>query len=125
MNSLYIVAFIALLCSIFIVTILIHKIRWIVKSRDLIDLPDHRSSHKVSTPTMAGVSFFLTLIFILILIKPWDINGIGINLIAALGLMFAIGLKDDLVVSTPRAKVISEVLAIGFIIFCNSLKVSS
>nr|WP_321234148.1 MraY family glycosyltransferase [uncultured Psychroserpens sp.] len=125
MNNLYIVASITLLCSVFIVTILIQKIRWIVQSRNLIDRPDHRSSHLVSTPTMAGVSFFLTVIFLLIIIKPWDDNGVGINLIAALGLMFAVGLKDDLVVSTPRAKIISEVLAICMILFCNCLKISS
>lgn len=125
MNNLYTVAFIAFLCSAFIVTVLIHKIRWIVQSRNLIDRPDHRSSHKVSTPTMAGVSFFLTLIFVLILIEPWDENRIGINLIAALGLMFAVGLKDDLVVSTPRAKIISEVLAIGMILFCNCIEINS
>ncbi|BAO75063.1 glycosyltransferase family 4 protein [Winogradskyella sp. PG-2] len=125
MNNLYIVASVTLLSSAFIVTILINKIRWIVKSMDLIDRPDHRSSHIESTPTMAGVSFFLTVIFVLIIIKPWDTTGVGINLIAALGLMFAVGLKDDLVVSTPRAKIISEVLAIGMILFCNCLKVSS
>jgi UDP-N-acetylmuramyl pentapeptide phosphotransferase/UDP-N-acetylglucosamine-1-phosphate transferase len=74
---------------------------------------------------MAGVSFFLALIFMLNAINSWDIEGIGINLIAATGLMFAIGLKDDLVLSTPRAKVGGEVLAILFVVFCNCLEVRS
>ena len=56
-------------------------------------------------------------LFMLILMKGWDVNAIGLNLIAALGLMFAIGLKDDLVVSTPRAKIGGELLAICLILF--------
>ena len=125
MNNLSIIALISLVSSYLLVTILIPKISWIVTSRDLIDHPDHRSSHKAATPTMAGIAFFFTLIFVLNIIKPWDSNEIGISLIAALGLMFAVGLKDDLVVSSPRAKIGSEILAIFFILFCNCLKVSS
>ena len=125
MNNLYFVALLSIVGSWFLVTLLIPKISWIVKNRDLIDHPDHRSSHKSSIPTMAGVAFFLALIFIINIIKPWDTNGIGINLIAALGLMFAIGLKDDLVVSTPRAKIGSEILAIFFVLFCESIKINS
>ncbi|MGB3608060.1 MAG: MraY family glycosyltransferase [Psychroserpens sp.] len=59
------------------------------------------------------------------IINIWDIDRIGINIIAATGLMFAIGLKDDLVVSTPKAKIGGEVLAILFIVFCNCLQVNS
>ncbi|MDP5082342.1 MAG: undecaprenyl/decaprenyl-phosphate alpha-N-acetylglucosaminyl 1-phosphate transferase, partial [Winogradskyella sp.] len=39
--------------------------------------------------------------------------------------MFAIGLKDDLILSTPRAKIGGEILAICFVIFCNCLEVSA
>ena len=125
MDNLLLFALLSILGSFFLVSFLIPKISWIVKSRNLIDHPDQRSSHKNSTPTMAGVSFFLTLILMLSAIKAWDIDGIGINLIAATGLMFAIGLKDDLVVSSPRAKISGELLAILIIIFCNCLEVSS
>ena len=125
MYNLYFIAFGSIIGSFILVTFLIPKISWIVRSRNLIDRPDQRSSHTTSIPTMAGISFFFTLIFMLILIKDWDINAIGINLIAAIGLMFAIGLKDDLVVSTPRAKIGGEILAIFFILFCNCLEVSS
>jgi UDP-N-acetylmuramyl pentapeptide phosphotransferase/UDP-N-acetylglucosamine-1-phosphate transferase len=125
MDNLFLFSAISLLGSYFLVYILIPKISWIVQSRNLMDQPNHRSSHKNSTPSMAGVSFFLVLIFMLNVINSWDTEHIGINLIAATGLMFAIGLKDDLIVSTPRAKIGGEVLAICFVIFCNCLEVSS
>lgn len=121
----YLTALGSFLTSFVLVSFLIPKISWIVRSRDLIDRPDDRSSHKASIPTMAGVSFFLTLMFMLLLLKDWDGNAIAINLIAAIGLVFAIGLKDDLVVSTPKAKIGGEILAISFILFCDCLEVSS
>jgi UDP-N-acetylmuramyl pentapeptide phosphotransferase/UDP-N-acetylglucosamine-1-phosphate transferase len=114
-----------LLGSFLLVVILIPKISWIVESLNLIHHPDRRSSHKSLIPTMAGISFFLALIFMSVILKEWDLNKVSLNLIAAVGLMFAIGLKDDLVVSTPRAKIIGEIIAIFLVMFCGSLEVTS
>jgi len=125
MENLYLTALLALIGSFTLVRIFIPKIIWIVNRRNLIDDPDHRSSHKISTPTMAGVSFFLTLIFAINFIGKWDTDGISMNLMAALTLMFAIGLKDDLVVSTPRAKIGGELLAISLVLFSSSLQFTS
>jgi UDP-N-acetylmuramyl pentapeptide phosphotransferase/UDP-N-acetylglucosamine-1-phosphate transferase len=125
MNNIHLVAALCLFGSFMLVAILIPKISWIVKNRNLVDCPDGRSSHLDSIPTMAGVSFFLALIFMSIILKEWDFSTISLNLLAAVGLMFAIGLKDDLVVSTPRAKILGEILAIFLILFCESLEVTS
>ncbi|MDB4293018.1 undecaprenyl/decaprenyl-phosphate alpha-N-acetylglucosaminyl 1-phosphate transferase [Maribacter sp.] len=125
MNELHILALGALVGSFTLVLYLIPKIKFIVERRNLIDHPDKRSSHKISTPTMAGVSFFLTLIFALSLLDNLDADGIGINLIAALTIIFALGLKDDLIISTPKAKIGGEVLAIFFILFCNCFQITS
>jgi UDP-GlcNAc:undecaprenyl-phosphate GlcNAc-1-phosphate transferase len=124
-SDLYFIAITSIILSFVLVLVLIPKISWIVKSRNLIDQPNNRSSHKSGIPTMAGISFFLVIIFMLNVIKIWDENDIGINLIAALALMFAIGLKDDLVICTPKAKIGAEILAIFFILFCNCLKFNS
>ena len=124
-NNLYLTAIATLFGSFILVMYLIPKIRYIVERRKLIDHPDKRSSHKTSTPTMAGISFFLTLIFTLNLINSWDVDGVGINLIAALTIIFALGLKDDLITSTPRAKIGGELLAISCILFCNFMQITS
>jgi UDP-GlcNAc:undecaprenyl-phosphate GlcNAc-1-phosphate transferase len=124
-DNLYVISILSFIGSFIMVTILIPKISEILHSRDLVDLPPERSSHKISTPTMAGVSFFLTISFAFIFIKNWDVDGIGINLLGALALMFAIGLKDDLVISAPRAKVGAELIAISFVIFCACYKITS
>lgn len=104
---------------------IIPKIIWVVNSKKLIDQPNDRSSHSQSTPTMAGVSFFLTLVFAVFFIKNWDVEGIGMNLIASLTLIFALGLKDDLVMSSPRAKIMGEFMAILFVLFSLSLELTT
>ena len=124
-DNLYLTALFTLICSFMLVLYLIPKIRYIVERRELADSPDQRSSHKISTPSMAGVSFFLTLIFAIILTNRWDLDNIGIYLIGALTIIFALGLKDDLIVSTPKAKIGGEILAIFFLLFCNCIQVTS
>ncbi len=118
-SNLYLVALLSIIGAFFLTAMVIPKIIEIVNRRNLIDDPDDRSSHKKSTPTMAGVSFFLTLIFAIYFIKSWDIDLVSINLITALTLIFAIGLKDDLVGSSPRSRIITEILAIVFLLFCD------
>lgn len=125
MNELYITALATLLGSFTLVMYLIPKIKSVVERRQLADQPGDRSSHKNSTPTMAGVAFFLTLIFVLNLLNTWDVDGVGVNVITALTIIFAIGLKDDLTISTPKAKIGGEILAIAFILSCNCMQVTS
>lgn len=125
MNDLYITAVATLFGSFTLVFYLIPKIKYIVERRQLADQPDNRSSHKNSTPTMAGVAFFFTLIFVVNLLNTWDVDGVGVNVIAALTIIFAIGLKDDLTISTPKAKIGGEILAIAFILFCNCMQITS
>jgi len=124
-SNLYLVALLSIIGAFFLTAMVIPKIIEIVNRRNLIDDPDDRSSHKKSTPTMAGVSFFLTLIFAIYFIKSWDIDLVSINLITALTLIFAVGLKDDLVGSSPRSRIITEILAIVFLLFCDCLSVTS
>ncbi|MBG7612802.1 undecaprenyl/decaprenyl-phosphate alpha-N-acetylglucosaminyl 1-phosphate transferase [Polaribacter sp. BAL334] len=125
MNNLILSAVLSFLGSFVLVILLIPKISWIVTNRNLIHCPNERSSHINSIPTMGGVAFFLTIIFMLIILKEWDVNAISVNLTASLGLLFAIGLKDDLVISTARAKVGGEIIAILLVIFSESFKISS
>ena len=125
MSNLYLIALATLTGSFALVLYLTPKIRYIVLRRELTDHPEKRSSHKISTPTMAGVAFFLTLILVLKLIDAWDLDGIGLSLAGALTIIFALGLKDDLIVSTPKAKIGGEILAIFFILFCDGLEITS
>lgn len=79
----------------------------------------------MAIPTMAGISFFITLIMTIFFIQHFDTDHISLNIIAATTVLFIIGLKDDLVLATPRAKVLMEIAAILFILFSSAMQIST
>ncbi len=125
MSDLTVVSILTVVNSFLLVYFIIPKISWIIESRNLQDKPNKRSSHAKATPTMAGIAFFLTMIMTSFFIQNFDTDTVGMNLIASLTLMFMVGVKDDLVVSTPRAKLITEIVAILFLLFSEELRIDS
>lgn len=89
------------------------------------DDPNQRSSHSSKTPTLGGVSFFYTLIIALFFIKSWNSFEEAIYIIPGLTILFIVGLKDDLVVISPGAKLITQVFAIAFILANPSFTIDS
>ena len=102
--------------SFLLVYLTIPKIIKVVEYKRLMDNPNQRSSHANKTPTLGGVSFFYTLIFALFFIKSWHNFEEAIYIIPGLTILFIVGLKDDLVVISPGAKLITQVFAIAFIL---------
>jgi UDP-N-acetylmuramyl pentapeptide phosphotransferase/UDP-N-acetylglucosamine-1-phosphate transferase len=74
---------------------------------------------------MGGFSFFITLILAISFLKLWDLDRIGLNLVAALSVIFVVGLKDDLVLSSPRAKLGAEIFAFSIVVFSSGLQFTS
>ncbi|MCA9749808.1 MAG: hypothetical protein KC414_11940, partial [Romboutsia sp.] len=91
----------------FIITYLIIPIIIkVVNHKQLLDYPNHRSSHTQLTPTFGGISFFLSLIMILLFINNFQESNITINIVAGLTILLFTGLKDDMVVISYRAKLL-------------------
>jgi UDP-GlcNAc:undecaprenyl-phosphate/decaprenyl-phosphate GlcNAc-1-phosphate transferase len=110
----------------FVVTFyLIPKVLWVSKEKNLTAAVIGRSSHKVDTPSFGGVAFFITLILVLSLIQSMRLSYVGNHLIAAITILFMVGLKDDLVVSTARVKLFGQITAICFLIFSPELHLSN
>ncbi len=103
----------------------IPKIIWVVEKKRLMDDPNKRSSHISKTPTLGGVAFFYTLIFALFFIKDRDVFDESMYLMPGLVILFFIGLKDDLTVLTPGAKLISQIFAITFVLVNDSFIIES
>ena len=103
----------------------IPKIIKIVEYKRLMDDPNKRSSHTSRTPTLGGVSFYYTLIFVLFFIHGRDALDEAIYIIPGLTILFIVGLKDDLVVISPGAKLIAQVCAVAFILVNPSFTIHS
>lgn len=111
--------------SFLLIYLTIPKIIKVVEYKRLMDDPNQRSSHVSKTPTLGGVSFFYTLIFALFFIKSWPSFDEAIYIIPGLTILFIVGLKDDLVVISPGAKLITQVVAIAFILANQSFTIDS
>ncbi|MBU2900548.1 undecaprenyl/decaprenyl-phosphate alpha-N-acetylglucosaminyl 1-phosphate transferase [Maribacter dokdonensis] len=103
----------------------IPKIIKIVEYKRLMDDPNKRSSHSSKTPTLGGVSFYYTLVFVLFFIHGRDLLDEAIYIIPGLTILFMTGLKDDLVVISPGAKLIAQVIAVAFILVNPSFTIHS
>ena len=125
LNNLPFVSLLTLLCSFILVYTIIPKIIWVVRHHNLSDHPDDRSTHSIPTPTMGGFSFFITLILVISFLKIWDLDRIGLNLVAAISVIFVVGLKDDLAVSSPRAKLGAEIFALSIVVLSSGLQFTS
>ena len=83
---------------------MIPKIILTVKYKQLMDNPNSRSSHRDHTPTLAGVSFYASLMVCFFFMQKQDVSIIQDNLMVALTILFFMGLKDDLMVLVIQNK---------------------
>ncbi|WP_209401160.1 glycosyltransferase family 4 protein [Pseudozobellia sp. WGM2] len=112
--------------GVFLLTYLtIPKIIKVVEYKRLMDDPNQRSSHSTRTPTLGGVAFYYTLILALFFIRGRDVFDETMYLIPGLTILFIIGLKDDLVVISPGAKLLAQAFAIVFILVNPSFTIHS
>lgn len=103
----------------------IPKVLWVTKEKQLVKEINHRSSHKIEVPSFGGVAFFLVLILIISILQSLRTAETGNHLIIGLTFLFMAGLKDDLVISTAKLKLVSQIFAAGFIIFSPELELTS
>lgn len=107
------------LCVSFLITYyLIPKIVWVAREKQLVVKPDHRSSHHVVTPSFGGVAFFISFVLCYSMLRSefWEIE--SPFLIPAVTVLFIVGLKDDLVISSASGKLLGQLIAIS-ILFLN------
>jgi len=104
---------------------LIPKVLWVSKEKNLMAEVVGRSAHSIETPSFGGVAFYITLIMVLALIQSLRLNYVGGHLIGAITILFMVGLKDDLVISTARVKLFGQIAAACFIIFSPEMHLTT
>ena len=104
---------------------LIPKVLWVSREKNLVASVNSRSSHARETPSFGGVAFYITFILLLSVLQGLRLTYAGNTLIAAVTILFMVGLKDDLVVSTARVKLVGQFAAAGFIIFSPELQLTN
>jgi len=113
------------LCAFGFTFYLIPKVLWVSKEKNLMAAVNDRSSHLVATPSFGGVAFYITLILLLSILQSLRLTYVGNHLIAGITILFMVGLKDDLVISTARVKFFGQITAVCFLIFSPELQLDN
>ena len=124
-ENLWFTAFCVCFLSLGVAYFSLPSIIYVVKQKNLMDKPNERSSHKEKTPTLGGLSFFVSLIFTLFLLRPFDNDNVGINILSGVGVLFFVGLKDDLTGVNPSTKIIGQIIATLILFFGSGLKITT
>lgn len=97
----------------------------ISKLKDLMAEIELRSSHETLTPTLGGVAIFAaTLISYFIWDNPYEGHEIHLA-VADLIILFFLGIKDDILILSPKKKLLIQIAASVLLITLGDLRINS
>ena len=103
---------------------------YLARERNLMDEPMERSMHSSGTPTLGGVGLFVTFSLSIILfgmflkLEQPDLIKL-LSIVAASIILLFLGVKDDLMVLSPRKKFSGQILSAAIIIFFTDVRIHS
>ncbi len=115
----------ALLGSTFISIGLMPHVINIAHKKKLMAKPCSRSSHKKPVPTLGGVPIFISVSVITILYCTITNNVQLMALILSLIILFFLGVNDDLMTITPKAKFIGQLAVSSIIIIVADVRITT
>jgi UDP-N-acetylmuramyl pentapeptide phosphotransferase/UDP-N-acetylglucosamine-1-phosphate transferase len=97
----------------------------IADAKKLFDQPTAHKVHFTPIPTFGGISFFVAVLFSLILLVSFKTAPELQNFIAASTLVFFIGLKDDVYLISPIKKFLGQLLAVFLLTYQGDFQLNS
>jgi len=106
--------------------ICIRSVISVARAKHLFDEPsEERKIHIYKTPNLGGVGIYCAFLFSVALVIPTNILPYFNSFVAASLIIFAIGLKDDLVGLGPTKKFLAQIAAAGIIAFLGDIRITS
>ncbi len=108
-----------------IVWISVPSIVKVAKTKHLFDEPEERSSHKTNIPILGGLAIFAGFILSSNLwIDAGLMSGFQ-HIIAAIVILFFVGIKDDILVTAPFTKLAGQLIAALVIVMLGDIRLTS
>ncbi|MDO9255195.1 MAG: MraY family glycosyltransferase [Bacteroidales bacterium] len=120
----------AIILNLYVIPIIIR----IARQNNFFDVPNQRTSHETSIPTMGGLGIYFSIIMVsLILINTCGLNGGQISssltslppILAGLTLIFFVGMKDDIINIGAWKKLVAEIIALIILIVIGDVKINN
>ena len=115
----------SLVLAFAIVYISIPSIVTVANCKRLYDEPGHRKSHVVSIPHLGGVAIFAGLVITTGIFAKISESVEFTPLIAAIVILFFIGVKDDLLIIAPSKKLYGELLSSFVVVVVANLRLTN
>ncbi len=96
----------------------------VAKDKKLFDEPDERKVHKTVIPTLGGLGIFAGFIVASLLGAPAAMPPVFQYFVAALMVIFFLGIKDDILILSASKKFIGQLVAAGIIIKFGGIHIS-
>ena len=100
------------------------------QEKNLMDEPEERSMHLLKTPTLGGVGIFISFTLAIILFGIFtDLSQPDLvkllSILAATIILLFLGVKDDLLVLSPRKKFSGQILASIIVVLATDMRIDS
>lgn len=93
----------------------------VAEAKQLMDEPDERSTHSSNVPTLGGIGIYMSMVVVITMIGALLDTKILLLIMGGMTFLFFLGLKDDLLILSPRKKFIGQlIVAFLLIIFTDT-----
>src|SRR5690606_37153480 len=129
-SDVYYLGIFALIISFILALKMFPAIICLANEKDLMAVPETRSMHTKKTPNLGGVGIFIAFslsIMILGGLKSFEHFQIGqlLLLLAAITIMFFLGVKDDLIGISPKKKFLGQAMAAALVILVTDVRINN
>lgn len=98
-------------------------IKNVAEAKNLMDSPDDRSSHYTKVPNLGGVGIYLSIVVAITMIGAvLDTKSLFL-ILGGITILFFLGLKDDILILSPRKKFIGQLLAAFLLIVFTDTRI--
>lgn len=115
--------FVAFIIALFVSLNTFPAIFMISVKKQLMDEPGVRSSHSKRTPTLGGIAIFMSLVVVITTLGGLLDTKVLLLLLGGMTILFFLGLKDDLLVLSPKKKFLGQLMAASVLIIFTDVRI--
>ncbi len=112
----------AFFIAFFVTFISLPSIYRVANLKNLFDIPDERKIHRGAVPRLGGVGIFAGILFTSLITVDFTAKANLAGVLAAIVVIFFVGLKDDILVIAPLTKILGQLTAAFVIVFFGKLE---
>ncbi|CDF80618.1 UDP-N-acetylglucosaminyl 1-phosphate transferase [Formosa agariphila KMM 3901] len=98
---------------------------FIAHAKQLVDVPDKRSVHSKTVPTLGGIGIFFAVAIVLTLCGAFLDAKLLMPVVGALIILFFLGVKDDILILSPKKKMLGQIIAALMVILITDLRITT